>query len=125
MNSKIIDCVGIEFNKNRQIIQEKGIKKSDESLDENQVDYLTKKIKTILDKSKCYDIFQKTKVNGMKMYTQKRTIKDVIQFSIEIKNKERNLKKIQIFKKLCPYMLNGYNNLGFIQLTLREIKLTK
>ena len=69
MNSKIIDCVGIEFNKNRQIIQEKGIKKSDESLDENQVDYLTKKIKTILDKSKCYDIFQKTKVNGMKMYS--------------------------------------------------------
>lgn len=78
-----------------------------------------------MDKSKCYDIFQKTKVNEMRMYTQKRTIKDIIIYSVEIKNKERELKNIQVLKKLCPNIINGYNNLTFIGLTLREIKLAK
>ena len=86
---------------------------------------LAKKIQIIMDKSKCYDIFQKTKVNGIKMYTQKRTIKDIINQSIEIKNKERDLKNIQLLKKLCPNIINGYNNLTFIRLTLKELHLTK
>ena len=51
----------------------KRCKKANENLNE-----LAHRIRVILDKSKCYDRFQKTKVNGTKMYTQKRTIKDVI-----------------------------------------------
>lgn len=90
-----------------------------------QLDEFVKKIKVIMDKSKCYDIFQKTKVNDMRMYSQERTIKDIISYSMEIKNKERLLKNIQLLKRLCPNILNGYNNLAFITMTLREIKLAK
>ena len=78
-----------------------------------------------MDKSKCYDIFQRTRVNDMRMYSQERTIKDIISYSMDMKNKERMIKNIQLLKKLCPNILNGYNNLAFITLTLREIKLAK
>ena len=44
---------------------------------------------------------------------------------MEIKKKERLLKNIQLIKSLCPLILNGYNNLAFITMTLREIKLAK
>ena len=59
------------------------------------------------------------------MYSQERTIKDIINYSMEIKNKERSLKNIQLLKKLCPKILNGYNNLTYIKMTLREIKVAK
>ena len=41
-----------------------------------------------MDKSKCYDIFQNTKVSGMRMYTQDRTIKDILNYSIEVKKRQ-------------------------------------
>ena len=44
---------------------------------------------------------------------------------MEIKKKENLLKNIQLIKSLCPLILNGYNNLAFITMTLREIKLAK
>ena len=72
-----------------------------------------------MDKSKCYDIFQKTKVSGMRMYTQDKTIKDILKHSIEIKKLEKLLKNIQLLKSLHPTILSGYNNLTFIQMTLR------
>ena len=59
----------------------------------NEVDFY-QQIRTIMDKSKCFNIFQKTKVNGMKLYSQERTIKDIIHYSIEIKSKEKELKNI-------------------------------
>ena len=61
----------------------------------------------------------------MRLYSQERTIKDIINYSIEIKSKEKDLKNIQLIKKLCPNILNGYYNLSFIDLTLKEIKLAK
>ena len=72
-----------------------------------------------MDKSKCYDIFQKTKVSGMRMYSQDKTIKDVLKYSIEIKKLVILLKNIQLLKSLHPTILSGYNNLTFIQMTLR------
>ena len=78
-----------------------------------------------MDKSKCHDIFQRTKVKGMRLYSQGRTFKDIINYSIDIKSKERSLKNIQLLKKLCPTILNGYNNLTYIKMTLREIKIAK
>ena len=89
------------------------------------IDEFALKMRVIMDKSKCFDIFQKTKVNGHAMYSNQRTIKDLINYSIEIKNKERELRNIHLLKKLCPNIVNGYNNLTFITMTLREIKLAK
>ena len=59
------------------------------------------------------------------MFSKERTIKDIINYSMEIKKKELLLKNIQLVKSLCPLILNGYNNLAFITMTLREIKLAK
>ena len=72
-----------------------------------------------MDKSKCYDIFQKTKVSGMRMYSQDKTIKDILKYSTEIKKLVILLKNIQLLKSLHPTILSGYNNLTFIQMTLR------
>ena len=44
---------------------------------------------------------------------------------MDVKNKERSIRNIQLLKALCPNILNGYNNLAFITMTLREIKLAK
>ena len=47
-----------------------GEKKLDEKGKPNYTaDDFMKKIKTIMDKSKCFDIFQKTRVNGIRMYS--------------------------------------------------------
>ena len=67
-----------------------------------------------MDKSKVYDIFKQTEVNGISMYSQNRTLKDIIVNSMEIKNKERQMRNIQLIKKLCPHLFIGYNNLIYI-----------
>lgn len=59
------------------------------------------------------------------MYTQKRTIKDIINYSIEIKCKERELQNIRLMKSMFCKILNGYNNLAYLRLTLKEIQISK
>ena len=59
------------------------------------------------------------------MYTQERTIKDILLYSTVTKNKERDLENIKLLKHVCPNILSGYNNLHYIELTLKEIKLTR
>ena len=86
---------------------------------------LVNKLRTIMDKTKCYDIFQKTRVNEMKMYTQDRTIKDVISYSMELKSREKELRNIKLMTSLCPNLMISYNNLTGIKLTLKKINLIK
>ena len=50
----------------------------------------------------------------MRMYTQERTIKDVLTYSVEVKKRQILLKNIQLIKRLNPTILSGYNNLTFI-----------
>ena len=54
-------------------------------------------LKNILDKTKCYDIFQGTKIKSMPMY-HKRTIKDVMFYGVQIKKLNKKLRRIQIVK---------------------------
>lgn len=89
------------------------------------LDEFAERIKIIMDKSKCYDIFQTTKVGNVRMYSQKRTIKDIIFYSMEIKQMEKKIKNIQLIRKMCPKLLTGYKNLTYIKLTLKEIQLAK
>lgn len=81
-------------------------------------------LRLICDKSKCYDIFQATKVNNLRMY-QKRTIKDVMFYSIEMKKKEKMMKNIQLLKRIGYKILSGYGNLAYVHLSLEEIKLSR
>lgn len=48
-------------------------------------------LKNILDKTKCYDIFQGTKIKNMPMY-HKRTIKDVMFYGVQIKKLNKKLR---------------------------------
>lgn len=50
----------------------------------DQIDWFCKQMQIIRDKSRCYDMFQKTKVKGLKMY-RNRTIKDTLFYSMEQK----------------------------------------
>ena len=84
------------------------------------LDDLVERMRVITDKTKITDIFQRAKVNGVSMYSQERTLKDLITFSIEFKNKERQLRNIKLVKRLCPHLFTGYNNLLFINLKLKE-----
>lgn len=54
-------------------------------------------LKNILDKTKCYDIFQGTKVKNMPMY-HRRTIKDVMFYSVNMKKLNKKLRRIQVVK---------------------------
>ena len=44
---------------------------------------------------------------------------------MELKNKERQMRNIRLIKKLSPHLFVGYNNLIFINLKVKEIKLAK
>lgn len=50
-------------------------------------------LKNITDKGKCYDIFQSTSVDKVRMY-QRRTVQDVIFYSINLKKIKTKLKRI-------------------------------
>lgn len=56
---------------------------------------------------------------------QKRTIKDVMYYSIEIKKRDQQMKNIKLLKRIGYKLLSGYGNLSFIELTLKEIKIAK
>lgn len=59
----------------------------------DKTEYFTNQLNFIMDKSKCYDIFQFLQIKNMEMY-QRRTIKDILFYSIEMKKLTRELKKI-------------------------------
>lgn len=77
-----------------------------------------------MDKTKCYDIFQRTKVQKMRMY-HTRSIKDVMFYSTEMKKLDKKLKRIQVVKRMGYKILSSYGNPTYIQLALQEIKLVK
>ena len=59
------------------------------------------------------------------MYTQDRTIEDVISYSMELKSREKELRNIKLMTSLCPNLMISYNNLTGIKLTLKKINLIK
>jgi len=81
-------------------------------------------IKSIMDKSKCYDIFQKTKIYQYHMYPRIPMF-ELIKFNKASKDKTKVLEKLQIVKNIAKDAFNGYGNLTYINITLEEIKLTK
>ena len=81
-------------------------------------------IKAITDKSKCYDIFQKTKVNKYQMYPVRHQL-DFQKYVNDTKKTLRLLQKVQVVKGLAHGLFAGYGNMIYIRMTLREIDLTK
>lgn len=73
-----------------------------------------------MDKSKCYDIFQRTKVNNYQMYPVKKSV-DFTRFANEIKKKQKMLQKIQVVKGIASRAFCGYGNVTYHRMTLREI----
>lgn len=108
------------YKKKTQIVEE-----NPEGGKKPVVSDLLKKLKAITDKTKVYDIFQQTRVGDMRMYSQDRTLKDIISYSMELKSKENTLKGIQLLKNLCPNLMKGYCNLVYIEMMTRQIKLVK
>jgi len=76
------------------------------------------------DKSKCFDIFQKTKVNNFQMYPQNNSL-DFMSYNNEMKRKTKMLQRIQIVKGFASHAFTGYGNLTYIKITLKEIKISK
>lgn len=79
-------------------------------------------IKAFTDKSKCFDIFMKTKVNNYRMYPIKHQL-DFQKYINDTKKSSKLLQKIQVVKGIAFKSFSGYGNLTFIRITLKEIQL--
>ena len=78
----------------------------------------------LLDKSKCYDFFQGTVVNKMRMH-QTRSIKDVIFYSIKFKRLNKILGQIQLLKRMGSSLFSCRGNPTYVKLALEEISIQK
>lgn len=54
----------------------------------NPIDVIIQKLQHLFDKNKCYDIFQYTKVNNMRMYPSK-SMRDVLMLRFEMRKAQQ------------------------------------
>lgn len=102
------------------------IKKAEETLNTKiQLEKISQHVRAHANRITCFDIFQELKVkNQYRMYPKQNFLHYYHQIT-SMKDKQRNLQKIQLVKSMTSNIFSGYGNLTYIKITLKEIKLIK
>ena len=90
----------------------KGGKVVTKEINEAKSNFMITKLKKLTNKENCFDIFQQTRVNNIKIYPEKPTF-SLIRFKMRKQEKEAVYLRLRLMKGVA-----GFSGLTFIEITL-------